>query len=167
MQRESPTRPRMCRRAIPRSARKSTSAKRNSPTSALGPSTFSTKKTSTRLACNTPPAAGVVGAVARPWPVAPAAGGAGVVQLAVAEPVELAQAVQVAAAVVAFRGALAASFARKRFFDCAHAPTHRYQDSTGRIAALPVWFHGRRGTVWKFDYRWNLTQRPHRLYAII
>ena len=140
----------MCRRAIPHSARRSTSAKRNSPTSVSGPSTFSTKKISAWLARDTPHAAGaagvagargVAGAVARPWPVAPDAGAAGVAQSAVAEPVELAQAVQAAAALVALPGALAASFARSAFSIALTDPTRRYQGCR-RMAALPAWLHG-------------------------
>jgi hypothetical protein len=77
----------------------------------------------------------------RPWPVAPAAGAAGAAQSAVAEPAELAQAVQVAAAVVAFRGALAASLARSAF---SIAPMDQgvVTSATGELLRCPRWFHG-------------------------
>ena len=114
---------------------------------------FSTKKTSAWLARITPHAAGAAG-VARPWPVAPAAGAAGVVQSAVADPVELAQAVQVAAAVVAFRGALAASLARSAFSIALTDQRVVTRTAAGELLRSRAVARGNAVAVSKVDYRW-------------
>ena len=95
---------------------------------------------------------GRCGGAARPWPVAPAAGAALAAQSAVAEPAELARAVQAAAAVVAFPGALAASFARSavlRSRTDASLPGQRAQ-----LLRCPHGFAGQRGS--RFESRLSL-----------